>query len=172
MKTLCLLFILGLLQITPVNAQYFGSANTGDTAVPAKKQQKWGGLNNPRAIIAKRVKPAETTNEQGNSKQAKTTNEQEKEKTPPAAKKLPVKKGPALTDGMAERIAQMRGNNLSWADYEMYPYEENGSGYYIRRFELNDGMALIMGGPSLEGEPRYIYITDGQGIVIKALKDY
>lgn len=173
MRVLCLLFVLSFLPMDYANAQQSNQQ---------ENQPQWSGMTNPRA---RRARPTpKTIDEATFGKETKKPTAPEDKMVQPAKNnataKIPTdtktKKTnanlPQLTDGMAERIAQIKGQSLTWEDYEMYPYEEDKSGYYMRIYQLNDGMTLNIGGPSPDYEPRYIYITDGKGDVIKSLKEY
>lgn len=55
-----------------------------------------------------------------------------------------------------------KGNELTWSDFGQN-YTEVGSGLYIRRYQVEQGYYLLIGGTSLEWEPMYIYLVRGSG---------
>ncbi|MDR1693684.1 MAG: hypothetical protein LBR70_00625 [Lactobacillaceae bacterium] len=195
-----LFFVLAWSLIFPtlVSAQYFGnSADEQNSAASAQAQKPaWSGMNNPRAV---RTRAAQKAPVWGNSadkataepvQNSQTVQRQQANTNAPAAdiqtEELPTprkfiqptnargQKIPPLDYDTVISISERRGNALTWQDFDNYPYEESDedTGYISRRYELVDGYALILGGPDLDYEPRYIYITDGGIIVIKSIKGY
>lgn len=61
------------------------------------------------------------------------------------------------------RTLSEKGEHLSWDDFEGYSFEEMGSGLYIRQYRMQDHYQLLMGGPSLEKVPEYIYLIKESG---------
>ncbi|MBR5444760.1 MAG: hypothetical protein IKV57_01470, partial [Clostridia bacterium] len=58
------------------------------------------------------------------------------------------------------RLAEEKGETLTWSDFEAYKYIETGSGLYIRLYEIDDMFSLsIGGGYPLDKAPMYIYLT-------------
>lgn len=59
-----------------------------------------------------------------------------------------------------------KGKRLSWNDFERYAYEDEGSGLYIRKYNVEGGRHLIVSGKSLDKQPDHIYVVrrDGQQI--------
>lgn len=60
-------------------------------------------------------------------------------------------------------ITMVKGDDLTWEDFEKFPHEEIGSGLYIREYNIIGGGDLLIGGPSLDEEPWYIEIIDLDG---------
>lgn len=61
------------------------------------------------------------------------------------------------------RFLSEKGGHLSWDDVEGYSFEETGSGLYIRQYHMQDHYQLVIGGPSLEKAPEYIYLVKESG---------
>lgn len=48
--------------------------------------------------------------------------------------------------------------NLSWSDFDRFPYVETGSGLYIRIYEIDERFRLAIGGAGPNRKPMYIYL--------------
>ncbi|WP_337031660.1 hypothetical protein [Paenibacillus illinoisensis] len=59
-----------------------------------------------------------------------------------------------------------KGERLSWNDFERYEYEDEGSGLYIRKYNVEGGNHLIVSGKRLDKKTDHIYVVrmDGQQI--------
>lgn len=55
-----------------------------------------------------------------------------------------------------------KGANLSWEDFDKFPYEEVGSGLYIRLFQIDKVYSLCVGGGSIQEKPLYIRLTNNK----------
>ncbi|GAB6930220.1 hypothetical protein JCM10914A_42030 [Paenibacillus sp. JCM 10914] len=55
------------------------------------------------------------------------------------------------------------GELWSWADFEDYPYEDIGSGLYVRQYELDGHYRLIVSGRSLKENPSRIFLINQDG---------
>lgn len=67
-------------------------------------------------------------------------------------------------------IGEIKGtDNLSWEDFDQFPHEDIGSGWYVYKYDLSDGGSLFLIGDSLDKPPSSIYITekDGSETIIK-----
>ncbi len=53
-----------------------------------------------------------------------------------------------------------KGEALSWEDFAQYPYQETGSGVYIRLYSIDDTFELLIGGPHPEEDPWYIHLRE------------
>lgn len=53
-----------------------------------------------------------------------------------------------------------KGEELSWQDFESYNGMEVGSGLYIKSYNIDDNYNLLIGGPSLDEKPMYIYLVN------------
>lgn len=56
-----------------------------------------------------------------------------------------------------------KGAALSWSDFDKYPYEDIGSGVYIRRYPIEGEQQLLVRGKSLEKPPEQISMVDAEG---------
>lgn len=56
-----------------------------------------------------------------------------------------------------------KGDDLSWEDFEQYPYENIGSGLYIQRHKIDEIFSLLVGGGSFESKPMYVYLQASLG---------
>ncbi|MEK3834609.1 MULTISPECIES: hypothetical protein [unclassified Paenibacillus] len=56
-----------------------------------------------------------------------------------------------------------KGAALNWSDFDKYPYEDIGSGVYIRRYPIEGEQQLLVRGKSLEKPPEQISIVDQKG---------
>ena len=47
-----------------------------------------------------------------------------------------------------EKVRELaeKGEELTWSDFEDYPYEDIGSGLYIYRYEIDESYYLLIGG--------------------------
>lgn len=63
------------------------------------------------------------------------------------------------------------GEDLTWEDFEDYPSEDVGSGLYIRKYEMDGGYHVLVGGGSLNTSPSYIYLVNADGEQIDLRKD-
>ena len=52
-----------------------------------------------------------------------------------------------------------KGEKLTWADFDSYPYIDTGSGLYIRVYEIDSQFSLWIGGGSLQAAPMYIRLV-------------
>jgi hypothetical protein len=59
-----------------------------------------------------------------------------------------------------------KGKYLTWSDFEGYPFEDIGSGLYIRKYEVEGGGHLLLSGGSLELAPMSINLVKTSGEVI------
>lgn len=66
---------------------------------------------------------------------------------------------PKLTVEMLKRLVELRGEDLSWSDFMLYPHEDIGSGLYIYRYDIDDTLCLIIGGTSPDIEPAYVRLA-------------
>ncbi|MBR4961705.1 MAG: hypothetical protein IKY52_12485 [Clostridia bacterium] len=58
------------------------------------------------------------------------------------------------------RLAEEKGEALTWSDFETYSYVETGSGLYIRLYTIDEMFSLAIGGSyPAEKAPMYIYLT-------------
>lgn len=57
------------------------------------------------------------------------------------------------------RTLSEKKDNLSWNDFEGYPFEDIGSGLYIRKYNVEDNYRLLIGGGSINDKPKYIYLV-------------
>lgn len=55
-----------------------------------------------------------------------------------------------------------KGTDVSWKDFEKYQSKEEGSGLYIRRYEMEAPLQLIIGGGDLEEPPLYINLVNSR----------
>ncbi len=72
------------------------------------------------------------------------------------------KKAAILSMDEVRDLAQ-QGEALSWKDFEGYPFEEVGSGLYIRKYEINDDYHVLVGGGSVDVAPLYINLVKRNG---------
>ncbi|WP_405107046.1 hypothetical protein MHH28_26300 [Paenibacillus sp. FSL K6-1217] len=56
-----------------------------------------------------------------------------------------------------------KGTSLSWNDLGKYPFEDIGSGVYIRKYPIEGERQLLVRGKSLENPPEQISIVDSNG---------
>lgn len=56
-----------------------------------------------------------------------------------------------------------KGQNLSWEDFDHFPYIETGSGLYIRVYEIDEMFSLAIGGAGPNSVPMYIYLSASDG---------
>lgn len=56
-------------------------------------------------------------------------------------------------------ILSQKGEDLTWADFEKFPYIESGSGLYIRIYEINDLFRFSIGGGATEDKPIYMKLS-------------
>jgi hypothetical protein len=54
----------------------------------------------------------------------------------------------------------LKGDNLSWQDFEKYNGSEIGSGLYIVEYPINDEYVILIGGGKMEEKPMYIYLVN------------
>lgn len=66
---------------------------------------------------------------------------------------------PKLTLDMLKWLVELRGEDLSWSDFMLYPCEEIGSGLCILRYPIDDTLCLVIGGTSPDIEPAYIRLA-------------
>ncbi|MFE4709866.1 hypothetical protein ACFRAM_03240 [Paenibacillus sp. NPDC056722] len=62
-----------------------------------------------------------------------------------------------------------KGEHLTWSDFEGYPFEDIGSGLYIRKYEVEGGSHLLLSGGSTDLAPMSINLvkTNGERIAIR-----
>ncbi|MFC3746122.1 hypothetical protein [Paenibacillus sp. GCM10012306] len=62
-----------------------------------------------------------------------------------------------------------KGEHLTWSDFEGYPFEDIGSGLYIRKYEVEGGNHLLLSGGSIDRAPMSINLvkTNGEPIDIR-----
>ncbi|AJS58447.1 hypothetical protein [Paenibacillus sp. IHBB 10380] len=67
------------------------------------------------------------------------------------------------------RSLAKKGEVLSWNDFEGYPFEDIGSGLYIRKYEIEGKYHLLISGRSINNAPDNIYLvkTTGEQIDIR-----
>ncbi len=58
------------------------------------------------------------------------------------------------------RTLSQKGEALSWNDFAGYEGREIGSGLYIMQYVIDDVFDVLVGGPSPEEEPWYIYLRN------------
>ncbi|GAF09373.1 hypothetical protein [Paenibacillus pini] len=63
---------------------------------------------------------------------------------------------------MVQDLAQS-GQDLTWNDFDDYPYEDIGSGLYIRNYKIDEDYHVSVGGASIEKKPLYIYLVKANG---------
>lgn len=56
-----------------------------------------------------------------------------------------------------------KGTLLSWNDFDKYPFEDTGSGVYIRKYQIEGGGQLLVRGKSLEHQPEQMSIVEPNG---------
>lgn len=54
----------------------------------------------------------------------------------------------------------IKGDNLSWEDFQIYNGKEIGSGLYIMWYPIDDKYNLLIGGGSPKEKPMYIYLEN------------
>ncbi len=52
-----------------------------------------------------------------------------------------------------------KGQDLSWADFDDFVYEEGGLGSYIRLYHINDVFTFVIGGGLTDDPPIYMYLV-------------
>ncbi|MFF2908388.1 hypothetical protein [Paenibacillus sp. NPDC057934] len=62
-----------------------------------------------------------------------------------------------------------KGEQLTWSDFENYPFEDIGSGLYIRKYEVEGGSHLLLSGGNINLAPMSINLvkTSGERIDIR-----
>lgn len=64
-----------------------------------------------------------------------------------------------------------KGEDLTWSDFEDYPYIEGGSGLYIRNYHINNSFGFSIGGGLTDNPPIYMTLytktEDNQSIDIR-----
>lgn len=69
-----------------------------------------------------------------------------------------------LTREAVYHLVEAKGaNNITWSDFEQYPYKEVGSGNYVHEYLLADGSKLYLSGASLSQVPMYVSIVNQEG---------
>ena len=58
------------------------------------------------------------------------------------------------------KLLAEKGDSLTWEDFDLFSYEEIGSGLYIRQYVIDDLFDLIIGGSSQETKPTYIQLRN------------
>lgn len=56
-----------------------------------------------------------------------------------------------------------KGASLSWDDFDKYPFEDIGSGLYIRKYKIEGERQLLVRGKSLDNPPEQISIIESNG---------
>lgn len=79
-----------------------------------------------------------------------------------ASTSIPLKKLNTLAE---------KGDSLTWNDFAAYPYEDEGSGLYIRKYNIEGGHQLMISGKSLDKKPDHIYVVNKDGEKIDLLKE-
>ncbi|KIR01153.1 hypothetical protein P261_02894 [Lachnospiraceae bacterium TWA4] len=64
----------------------------------------------------------------------------------------------------------IKGENITWEDFERFPHEDIGSGRYIYKYDMVDGNSLILNGNKLDSPPECIYIIDSNSSIKEVLK--
>ena len=64
-----------------------------------------------------------------------------------------------LTIERVIRLAENKGEELTWSDFQMYNAIETGSGLYILVYEIDDTFDLMIGGSSPVSSPMYIRLV-------------
>lgn len=64
-----------------------------------------------------------------------------------------------LTIERVIRLAENKGEELTWSDFEMYNAIETGSGLYILVYEIDETFDLMIGGSSPVSSPMYIRLV-------------
>ncbi|MDN8588937.1 hypothetical protein Q0V21_09185 [Paenibacillus sp. 11B] len=64
-----------------------------------------------------------------------------------------------------------KGDSLTWNDFAAYPYEDEGSGLYIRKYNIEGCHQLMISGKSLDNKPDHIYVVNKGGEKIDLLKE-
>ncbi|MNO66238.1 hypothetical protein D3C76_570220 [compost metagenome] len=54
-------------------------------------------------------------------------------------------------------------DDLTWKDFDGYPFEVIGFGSYIRKYTVEDNYHLLISGTSVNDKPRYIYLVKPSG---------
>ncbi|KTD85741.1 hypothetical protein [Paenibacillus etheri] len=70
---------------------------------------------------------------------------------------------PAVLSMNELRDLAQRGEELTWEDFDAYPFEDVGSGLYIRKYEINDDYHVLVGGGSVDAAPLYINLVKRNG---------
>ncbi|WP_150267288.1 hypothetical protein [Paenibacillus tepidiphilus] len=53
-----------------------------------------------------------------------------------------------------------KGEALTWEDFTDYPYEDVGSGLYVRQYQVEGGYRLLINGPSTKEAPFCICLVN------------
>lgn len=61
------------------------------------------------------------------------------------------------------RDLAQNGKDLTWKDFEAYPYEDIGSGLHIRKYEIDGDYHVLVGGGSINKTPLYIHLVKKNG---------
>lgn len=77
----------------------------------------------------------------------------------PNIKELNTGKSNKLTLEIAKKLS-IKGDKLSWKDFQTYDGKEIGSGLYIMRYPIDDKYAVLIGGGSIKETPMYIYLVN------------
>lgn len=67
-----------------------------------------------------------------------------------------------LTLDKIRSLSENKGN-LSWNDFEGYPFEDIGSGLYIRKYNVEDKYQLLISGASIDDKPKDIHLVKPNG---------
>lgn len=54
----------------------------------------------------------------------------------------------------------LKGDSLTWSDFENYKGTEVGSGLYIKQYPVEDGYYILIGGHSIKEAPFYIRLVE------------
>ncbi|MDO3412514.1 hypothetical protein QWJ34_22305 [Saccharibacillus sp. CPCC 101409] len=68
-----------------------------------------------------------------------------------------------LSSAVTTKAVASSGAALSWDTFRDYPFEDIGSGLYIRQYELGGGHKLVVSGKSLDKAPERIVWINGDG---------
>ncbi|WP_379135927.1 hypothetical protein [Paenibacillus sp. sgz500958] len=56
-----------------------------------------------------------------------------------------------------------KGEDLTWKDFDVYLYEDIGSGLYIRKYEVDENYYVLVSGGSLSISPMQISLVKANG---------
>ncbi|WP_379145930.1 hypothetical protein [Paenibacillus sp. sgz500992] len=61
------------------------------------------------------------------------------------------------------RSLAQQGEDLAWTDFEGYPFEDVGSGLYIRKYAVEEDYHVLVSGRSLDKAPDTVYLVNPTG---------